>query len=244
MFTAKRVLTGCLLLPVLLVTSCTGKMYFDRAMYVLPGEVLRSTATPTQNLASAVQVAEALDTYVQPRFEILRDKNFGALRIVYRKHAGIVQLKVDTPEEQRLIANVNAANRDYAISLLHCAPKPGYRASSVTPRLQLLYFNQHAVASEMLFYPRSISSDVAKQNQLDWDAIEQKAITALPQLIKGKEQHATHESWDLLMRPVLASKPACLSCHEEAKPGSVLGVMVYAVRNSRKDAAARISLGY
>src|SRR5947209_11706029 len=104
---------GCLLLPILPIASCAGKIAFDAKMYELPGQVLQSSAMPTQSLDSASQVAEALDAYVQPRFEILRDKNFGAFRIVYRKHAGIVQLKVDTPQEKEQIANVNAAKRDY-----------------------------------------------------------------------------------------------------------------------------------
>src|SRR4051794_3962769 len=94
--TGGRILAGCLLLPVLLVASCYGKMVVDHRMYELPGEVLKSPVPPTRKLTSAMQVAETLDAYVQPRFEILRDKNFGAMRIVYRKHAGIVQLKVDS----------------------------------------------------------------------------------------------------------------------------------------------------
>src|SRR4051812_7258155 len=103
-FTPGRVAAGCALLPVLLIGSCSAKMYVDQRMYVLPGEVLKSSTAPTRSLRTAMDVAEALDAYVQPRFEILRDKNFGAFRIVYRKHAGIVQLKVDSPQEHELIA--------------------------------------------------------------------------------------------------------------------------------------------
>ena len=64
----------------------------------IAGEVLTSSAKPTQKLDSALQVAQTLDAYVQPRFEILRDRNFGIVRIVFREHAGLVQLKVDTPQ--------------------------------------------------------------------------------------------------------------------------------------------------
>src|SRR5260221_11832909 len=101
-------------------------MYVDWRMCELPGQVLKSPSKATLEFGSAMRVAQELDDYVQPRFNILRDKNFGAFRIVYRKHAGIEQLKVDTPREQEQIANVNAANRDYAICLLHCAQKPGH----------------------------------------------------------------------------------------------------------------------
>ena len=67
----KKIAAGCVLLPVALIASCFGKMYIDQKMYVLPGKVLASDTQPTQKLTSAMQVAEALDSYVQPRFEIL-----------------------------------------------------------------------------------------------------------------------------------------------------------------------------
>src|ERR1051326_8697679 len=148
MFTWKRFALGCFLTPILLFAGCCGKMYADWRMYELPGEVLKSSAKPTVELASALRVAQELDDYVQPRFEILRDKNFGAIRIVYKKHAGIVQLKVDTDREKEQIANVNAAKRDYAVCLLHCAPKPGHGNYKVEPNLELLYFNQKQVAAD------------------------------------------------------------------------------------------------
>lgn len=240
MSTVKRVIAGCLLLPVLLVASCAGKIYLDRKMYELPGEVLKSPARPTRKLNSAMQVAEALDAYVQPRFEILRDKNFGALRIVYRKHAGIVQLKVDAPREKELIANVNAAHRDYAISLLHCAPKPEQHVDAVTPTLQLLYFNQEQVASDWDLPSSFETMKAVTKHKLNWEAIEKKSIAALPHLMAGGEYRTGDASWTILMRPVLASKPACLSCHTDAKLGAVLGVMVYAVRTAEHNTSATI----
>ena len=238
----KRMACGCLLLPVLLVATCSGKMVFDRANYILPGEVLKSSVASTKTLGSAMQVAEALDAYVQPRFEILRDKSFGAFRIIYRKHAGIVQLKVETPQEQTMISNVNAANRDYAIFLLHCVRKPMYRNDPMKPSLQLLYFNQEQLASERA----SPSSDQSMENSarrgLNWMDIEKKVVSVLPRLMKGKESRTKDASWEILMRPVFAQKPECLSCHKEMKSGATLGVMVYAVRNTPGHAITGIAL--
>ena len=230
MSNVKRALSGCVLLPILLIGSCCGKMSYDAWRYQLPGPVLASPAMPTQALDSPIQVADALDAYVQPRFEILRDKNFGAMRIVHRKHAGIVQLKVDTDEEKERIANVNAANRDYAISLLHCAPKPDHLAYRVTPKLQLLYFNQLQVAPDWDYNSASIHPEVEKTEKFDREGIENKAITLLPHLMAGKEHRMEYGSWAVLMRPVRAAKSECLSCHTNAKMGATLGVMVYAVR--------------
>jgi len=237
----RRVLGGCVLLPILLVASCAGKIYVDARLYQLPGEVLKSSVRPTQSLDSAIQVAEALDAYVQPRFEILRDRNFGAFRIVFRKHAGIVQLKVDSPREQEIIANVNAANRDYVISLLHCAPKPDRGVYAVTPRLQMLYFNQQSVTPPWDGY-NSTPTAVTQQTGFDVHPVQDKAVAVLPELMAGREHRTVDASWAVLMRPVRASKQECLTCHTQAKPGATLGVMVYAVRITKRKSGAQIGL--
>ncbi len=227
-----RVLGGCLLVPVLLIGSCASKMSYDSWRYNLPGEVLKSPSPPTQALQTPLQVAQTLNSYVQPRFEILRDKNFGALRIVYRKHAGIVQLKVDTAAEQEKIANVNAAHRDYAISLLHCAEVPPYHDFRKEPMLKTLYFNQEMFANAQDDPFDRMREQEKKQTGLDSKAVEKKAIAALPKLRKGQEQYAETKEWGILMRPVLAAKQECLDCHTTAKRGDTLGVMVYAVRKT------------
>ena len=233
----KKVLGGCVVLPILLVASCAGKMYVDDKMYNLPGEILKSPAKATQNLATAGQVAEALDSYVQPRFEILRNKDFGAIRITYRKHAGVVQLKVDTPQEKQIIANVNAANRDYAICLLHCVSKPPLDYWPTNPNLDLLYFNQQQVITNSDYYP----PDTIATKQLDFETIEKQAISVIPALMAKSEQRVLTRDWEVLMRPVPARR-ACLSCHAGAKNGDTLGVMVYAVRKTKRGEGKSIGM--
>ena len=201
-----------------------------------------SSAKPTRLLVTAIHVAEELDCYVQPRFEILRDKNFGAFRIVYRKHAGIVQLKVDSPKEKGLIANVNAAHLDYAICLLHCAPRPGYSVYHGSPRLQLRYFNQQRIANDWDLDNPEDSKEAANKNRLDMESAWQKSVTALPELMAGREYRTGDANWEILMRPVRASKQECLSCHTNAKPGATLGVMTYFVRKSRRPDLAQVGL--
>ena len=240
MSVVKKVVFGCLLLPVALIASCFGKMEFDEVMYKLPGEVLKSSATPTQKLETATQVAEQLDAYVQPRFEILRDKNFGAFRITYHEHAGIVQLKVDTEREKQQIANVNAANHDYAINLLHCGVIPNGRSYIDRPQLELLYFNEKAVVNASN-YPGS-SKEIKEKNHFKTEPFFDKAVKALPQLRDGKEFRASDAKWETLMRPVLASKQECLSCHKTSKIGDTLGVMVYAVRKAKRNESTKLSL--
>ena len=228
----KLTCTGCVVLPVVLVGSCAAKMQYDAVVYNLPGETLASSAPPTASLKTAMQVAETLDSYVQPRFEILRDRDFGAFRITYKKHAGVVQLKVDSEKEKELIANANAAKREYVISLLHCSPKPPNEGKITSPKLQILYFNQRKVVRDMSYNIRSDSTLIASERKFDFDGLENRAGENLPPLMKGKEFRASDASWDYLMRPVLASKQACLNCHTGAKMGDTLGVMVYAVRKT------------
>lgn len=242
MATKKRWQLGCFGLPVLLVGGCAGAVYVDQAMYNLPGAVLASTATPTRTLEAPVEVAQALDAYVQPRFEILRDRNFGQFRLVYRRHAGIVQLKVDSPKEKELIANVNAVKREYAISLLHCtnsprrmAPEPG------KAKLQVLYVNQQQIATEDTYNMGAGVLDRANGRRFGRDALEKEANKVLPRLMAGREYRTENTHWDVLMRPVLASKTACLSCHKGKRLGDTLGVMVYAVRKNRSPSAVASS---
>ena len=142
----KKIVAGCVLLPISLIASCFGKIYIDRKMYELPGKVLATETQPNIKLTSSMQVAEALDSYVQPRFEILRDATFGQFRLVTRKHAGIVQLKVESPVEHQLIANINATKNDYVVNLLHCVAIPPSSTAQIEPRLQMLYFNQEQIA--------------------------------------------------------------------------------------------------
>ncbi len=153
---------------------------------------MKSSSKPTQKLVTAMQVAETLDAYVQPRFEILRDKNFGAFRIIYPKHAGIGQLKVDTLQEKKLIANINATKRDYAISLLHCSPKPNHPSDFSNSNLELLYLNQRKIVSDMDFYQRNL--DFSVQEQLGWQMLEKIASSALPRLKAGKEYGTINEN--------------------------------------------------
>jgi hypothetical protein len=232
MSSAKRVLAGCVGLPALLVASCAAKMVVDAKMYELPGEVMRSPEKPTRRLETADQVALALDTYVQPRFEILRDKNFGAIRITYPRHAGVNQLKVETPLEKRIVADVNASGRDYAIYLLHCAPTPPSQGYTPQPTLDLLYYNRDPAQDDSHY----LTGARQREGALEFDQIEQRAIAARADLMRGREQWATVGEWRVLMRPVGANSRACLGCHTDARHGDTLGVMVYAVRLAKQPA--------
>lgn len=247
----KGLTLGCVVLPVMLFTSCIAKMNYDSHVYYLPGATLASSMRPTQDLDTAMQVAEALDSYVQPRFEILRDRSFGAMRIVFRKHAGVVQLKVESEREKATIANVNAAGRDYSISLLHCAPTPYEEEAAkaysmplhVEPYLRLLYFNQQKLVEDYDYYRnRPTDEQTVKDRGLNFDALSKTSSSVVSQLRTGREYRTRTGDWAVLIRPVLASKQACLDCHKTAKRGDILGAMVYAVREGKRAVPSRIGM--
>ena len=175
-------------------------------------------------------VANALDQYVQPRFNILRDKNFGMLRIVYRKHAGVAQLKVDSLQEQEIIANVNATKRQYAIGILHFSGNPKVKINPNSAKLQLYYMNKARLITDVNYGSQGVSRDIANRNGIDLETLQEKAIAAMPDLMKGREKRLADGKWEVLLRPVLASRSDCLSCHTLAKQNSLLGVMFYAVQ--------------
>ena len=225
----KPFLIGCVGIPLLLFGSWFAKSTYNSWRYNLPGEILESSLPPSQILATPFKVAEALDNYVQPRFAILRDTNFGIARIIRRQHAGIAQLKVDSPQEKEIIANVNATKRNYAIGFLNCAPLPHMKTNNKSPRLDLFYMNQTKLVKDM-FYVSNENKIIAQQNKIDLETAQEAAIKALHQLRKGHELRFEDKLWVMLLRPVLASSSECLNCHKNAKSGETLGVMFYAVR--------------
>lgn len=227
----KTCIAGCLGIPLILFGSCAAKMSYDAWRYELPGEILTSKTEPTKSLRTPYEVASALDQYVQPRFAILRDKNFGILRIIYRKHAGVAQLKVDSSAEHEIIANVNATKRKYAIGILHCAIKPTSDLNLTSPRLALFYLNRQKLVTDMDHTWYGATENIAKENGIDIEAVREDTIEVLPELVKGHEQRITsYKNWEFLLRPVLATQKECLSCHTKAKQNSLLGVMLYAVQ--------------
>ena len=219
-----------------LMGVCCAKMVVDAAKRPAPTPPLTVAAKPVPSLTSAMQIADTLDAYVQPRFAMLDNKNFGITRMVLPKHANVVHLRVDTQAEKEQMARINAAKHDYSIQMLHCAPVPGNDAKRVTPALQLLYFEPQPTARDK--FGRITFLKWAEKIGLNCKAIESKAVMALPQLRAGKENRTEEGSWHVLMRPVQASKPECLSCHTTAKLGATLGVMVYAVRQTTRRKAA------
>ena len=169
------------------------------------------------------QVADTLDSIVQPRFQKNAGR-FGVDRVLLAGHDTAHGLAAENAGERRKFQQVNAAHRPYVIAFLHCAHKPG----------QYRHSKEHGdgmtdPSVETLAAETATEDGVGKL--WDWsDANLDKAV--LPEvatLRRGAGVDKDFGNWRVVLRPVRADREACLSCHAGAKRGDTLGVMVYAV---------------
>ena len=178
------------------------------------------------------QVAEALDKIVQPRFQDVSAGQFGLTRLipVASGHPAVGfdgGFRTSTPAEAALLAAADAPRRPYIMAFLHCAHVPGGPGAR-PPSLQRPFLAH--ITSRAFALPQS-PEHVQAGMERDSALIQKTATDALPALRNGRPQEKTAGDWLVVMRPVRASTPTCLSCHSGAKRGDTLGVMVYAVRN-------------
>lgn len=217
----------------------------------LPGQPAPSSKTGTDGPHT---VARALDAIVQPRFLDDRAGVFGTGRLVspVRGHVGAAAFEMKSPGETRLWEAANRAKIAYVMGFYHCAHVPG-RFTDQQPPPDLLStgfstsfsgpdpFHPAIYSFSRLFtmYPvtnTTVSAAVWEQRGLQERAQDKSfqtaALKTLPALMKGKGQETTQGDFLVVMRPVLAAKNSCLSCHVGAKKNDTLGVMVYAVRTT------------
>ncbi len=183
-----------------------------------------SPPPPSLSAQTPQQVADTLDSIVQPRFQQNAGR-FGVDRIMFAGHDNIYGLTGMTASEKRRFRSVNAAHRPYVIAFLHCAHKPGrdlltHTRDSDEPDVPSLQTLASATAT-----------DSGSQKLFDWsqDHLEKVVLPHLPVLRQGTGIDQDFGNWRLVLRPVRASRESCLGCHAGAKRGDTLGVMVYAV---------------
>jgi len=170
------------------------------------------------------QVADTLDSIVQPRFQQNAGR-FGVDRIVFAGHDNIYALTATTASERRRFRRLNAAHRPYVIAFLHCAHKPGRDLLSKTRG------GDEAAKPYLQTLATATATNPGSQKLFDWSNthLEKVVLPDLPTLRRGTGLDRDLGNWRLVLRPVLASRQACLGCHAGARRGDTLGVMVYAV---------------
>ncbi len=177
---------------------------------------LTSTETPQQ-------VADTLDSIVQPRFQKNAGR-FGVDRVLLEGHDNAYGLAAENAVERRKFRQVNGSHRPYVIAFLHCAHKPG----------QYLHSKQRGDA-ETNPYVQVLATATATQDGSSrlwyWADTYLNGVgrPALAELRQGNGVDKDLGNWCVVMRPVRAWQNSCLGCHAGAKRGDTLGVMIYAV---------------
>jgi hypothetical protein len=184
----------------------------------------RPALPPPTSAETPQQVADTLDSIVQPRFQQNAGR-FGVDRIAFAGHDNIYGLSGVTASEKRRFRRVNAAHRPYVIAFLHCAHKPGRDLLSKTRD------KEEAPIPSLQTLAAATATDTGSQKLWDWSDthLEKAVLPDLPVLRQGTGMDRDLGNWRLVLRPVRASRDSCLGCHAGARRGDTLGVMVYAV---------------
>lgn len=169
------------------------------------------------------QVADTLDSIVQPRFQKNAGR-FGVDRVYLQGHDSAYGLAAENAAERYKFRQVNGAHRPYVVAFLHCAHKPG----------QYVHSKERGDA-ETDPYVQVLATATATQDGSGklWEwadtHLNNAARSALADLRQGSGVDKDLGNWRVVMRPVRAWQLSCLGCHAGAKRGDTLGVMVYAV---------------
>ena len=186
-------------------------------------------------------VADALDTLIQPRFQIDAGV-FGMERIGVPGHDAIVFDNSDrTHFLAKLAAITHNTGRVATVGFLHCARKPGkYRPSDFSespPDVKQLilakpYYDMYYLLKNQVYYNGSDGApteEAAAWTRQNKSAVEAACMRALPGLREGKQQTAQVGEMLVVMRPVRAFRASCIGCHSGARRGDTLGAMVYTI---------------
>ena len=187
---------------------------------------------PPVNGDTPQQVAETLDHLVQPRFQ-QNAGQFGVDRVINLDgHTDIHDLHAESPGEQRLLRRVYGSHRSVVVAFLHVRHKPGVHKDDPTDHeTPDPDFKPSVEALACLG-----ASQSGVDHTMDWADMKltRVVLPSLPALRRGQGQTVDYQNWLVVMRPVLATHASCVGCHEGARRGDTLGVMVYAVDKNAK----------
>ena len=188
-------------------------------------------AVHPHSASSPLQVAETLDSIVQPRFQQNAGR-FGVDRVfALDGHGNVHWVESDSRAERARFASVKASHRPYVIAFLHTAHKPG---AHIDPATKPQESDMPVPAINSLTAVGA--SQVGADRMYDWaNAHLKPVVTAHMMTLKqGLPAQADYQNWVVVMRPVRALHQGCITCHAGAKRGDTLGVMVYAVDKNQK----------
>ncbi|MEO7717657.1 MAG: hypothetical protein ABIY70_15775 [Capsulimonas sp.] len=185
------------------------------------------------SLSTPLQVANALDKIVQPRFQVDAGQ-FGEDRIISELdgHPRIDEIDAETKSERRRFRSLRAAGRSYVIGMIHIAHKPGSH----------IHTHDHGPMDKD-FVPSADSlvsvnsTEKRAEKSYDWATTHlTKVVTPYLAAVKrGRPANVEYGGWLVALRPVRAEHDTCITCHVGAHRGDTLGVMTYAINKTKSD---------
>ena len=204
-------------------------------------------AVPPHPAKTAVEVADRLDSLLQPRF-LERGEVFGVERIIlplsahaltYRDANGqlgrqlLYALIGRDSKEKTLLAEADAPQKDYVVGFLHGAntlgklneKKTAFGRASLTDRFEPFVMREKGANASY----SAINNNFAAWMQETFSTFDKSLAASDAKAQKGEKTTDSAGAWVLALRPVKA-QASCLQCHGKAKTGDTLGVMFYAVK--------------
>jgi len=188
---------------------------------------------------SAHEVAKLLDDLIRPRFQEDAGR-FGVMRVDIIGHQNVENGDELTPKEKRLAKTLKRAKRDYVVGFSHLPHSKGvfvrrkHPDPDETTSVSISEGRPFATLYAQVKGRVTETDDPVLHRWEDQHFRTFKAIvkSKIRRLNRGKSQEVTQGDWLVVMKPISADKPACLSCHNGAKRGDTLGAMIYIVRTS------------
>lgn len=186
--------------------------------------------------AECVRVTELLDALIQPRFR--KDGGvFGMRRVVKSPgHEEVGALTDLTPWDKKQLARIQALKHDYRVSMLRVKHPPGKYRRDQGPLAAAegdfpvgAFKGGKGLTAPVLY--EMIGPQLGDRHS---EPIRKAAIAALPQMTREGSASRSAGPWLVTLRPVRATQKSCVACHQGAKQGDTLGVLVYAVSQDRQ----------
>src|SRR5689334_9957775 len=215
---------------------------------LLAAALLPSRSQPPAKPETPSQVAERLDNIFQPRFH-RDDDRFGISRIItINGHETVPRFGPNETSEKAALKTVDASNRAYIISFLHTDHVPGKMPGSVdhppipVPNPPMARFVTLLLEKQPGSNLKGMPYSGDRIYQEMQSAFTKAGREAWSRLAKGQKVETTSGKWLLAMRPVRANEKDCLNCHQGAKKGDTLGVMVYAIQKDLETKSIRVGV--
>ena len=167
------------------------------------------------------QVADLLDSVIQPRFQVTNGKDFGISRIApkIKGHGHMGILKPENDKEAKALEQVAASGYEYKLGFVHNGFALSRYSAKTIPAKDLPSFDR--IWKD--------NNDYKEKDLPGLESVGSKVLAKAERLEKGQGIEVESGDWRVFVRPVKAERDTCASCHAGVKPGQTMGAMVYLI---------------